>query len=72
MNKITRRYFLGAAVAGTAALTLAGQNTAQVANDLRQYEPNLRDRLWMWGHGPGTTDGQYNIPKGNKIDMCPV
>ena len=67
---ISRRYFLGTAAVGTIAWTLAAPNTVQAATDLRSYEPNLRDRLWMWGHGPGTTDGVYNIPKGNKIDMA--
>jgi len=34
------------------------------------YSSKLRDRLWMWGHGAGSTDDLYNIPKGNKIDMA--
>lgn len=34
------------------------------------YEPKLVDRLWMWGHGPGTTDTLYAIPKGDKIDQA--
>jgi len=70
MNKISRRHFLGTAAVGAAALALADPSTVRAAADLRQYEPNLRDRLWMWGHGPGTTDGLYNIPKGHKIDMA--
>ena len=46
------------------------RNTVQAVNNLHQYEPNLRDRLWMWGHGPGTTNSLYNIPTGNNIDMA--
>ena len=46
------------------------KKNVQTITDLHQYEPNLRDRLWMWGHGPGTTNGLYNIPTGNNIDMA--
>jgi len=74
MNKqhetISRRQFIGTATAGAAAFAFASQNIVQAATDLRKYEPNLRDRLWMWGHGPGTTDGICNIPSGSKIDMA--
>ena len=73
MMNITRRNFLQTTALSAAALTLAGPTAVQAAPDLRKYEPNLRDRLWMWGHGPGTTDtgdGGYNIPKGSKIDMA--
>jgi len=61
---ITRRDFLQTAALGAAALTLAGPTVVQAATDLRRYEPNLRDRLWMWGDGPGTLVGRhsYNIP----------
>ncbi len=31
------------------------------------YEPVLRDRLWMWGHDAGSTNGLYNIPPGGDI-----
>ena len=31
------------------------------------YDRTLRDRLWMWGHDAGSTNGQYNIPEGGKI-----
>jgi len=44
--------------------------TKTSTDDLRQYEPNLGDRLWMWGHGPGTTNDRYNIPTGKNIDMA--
>jgi hypothetical protein len=67
---ITRRNFLETAALGTAVLALASPTAAQAAPELRQYEPNLRDRLWMWGHGPGTTNDLYNIPTGNNIDMA--
>jgi len=46
---------------------VAGQQTA---TDLRQYDPTLRDRLWMWGHVASTINGRYNIPAGNNIDMA--
>ena len=67
---ITRRNFLEVAALGTAALTLTGPTTVQAAPELRQYEPNLRDRLWMWGHGVGSTNDLYNIPTGKNIDMA--
>jgi hypothetical protein len=69
-KNLTRRDFLSAAALGTAALTLTGPTVVQAAPELRQYEPNLRDRLWMWGHGPGTTNGIANIPTGKNIDMA--
>lgn len=69
-NDMTRRNFLEVATLGTAALILAGPTPVQAMSDLRQYEPNLRDRLWMWGHGPGTTNDLYNIPTGKNIDMA--
>lgn len=31
------------------------------------YESTLRDRLWMWGHDAGSTNGLYNIPPGGSI-----
>ena len=69
---ITRRNFLETAALGTAALTLVGPTTVQAAPDLRQYEPNLRDRLWMWGHFVGSLDGlvDYKVPGGNRLDMA--
>ena len=69
-KNLTRRDFLQTAALSTATLTLTGSTTVQAATDLRRYEPNLRDRLWMWGHGPGTTNGICNIPVGKNIDMA--
>jgi len=69
-TNLTRRDFLGTAVLGATALTLTSPTTTHAATDLRRYEPNLRDRLWMWGHGPGTTNGVCNIPVGKNIDMA--
>ena len=73
MSTISRRHFLGTAAVSATTLALTGPSTVQAATDLRQYEPNLRDRLWMWGHGPDTLWGypeNYKIPEGNKIDMA--
>ena len=61
---------LGSAVLPGLLLSLDACHTAKPVTDLHQYEPNLRDRLWMWGHGPGTTNGLYNIPTGKNIDMA--
>jgi len=66
----SRRQFLGTATLGAAVVALSTQGHLSHAEELRKYEPNLRDRLWMWGHGPGTTNGLYNIPTGNNIDMA--
>ena len=71
-----RREFIKNATLGSAILPglLFGLDSCRTgvrpATDLHQYERNLRDRLWMWGHGPGTTNGLYNIPTGNNIDMA--
>ncbi|HNX33877.1 MAG TPA: hypothetical protein PKM57_04570 [Kiritimatiellia bacterium] len=38
-----------------------------------EYENNLRDRLWMWGHDSGVYDGPngvYNIPLSAPISMA--
>ncbi|MDO4587076.1 MAG: hypothetical protein Q4C95_07230 [Planctomycetia bacterium] len=40
------------------------------STDLCKYDPCLGDRLWMWGHGPNSTKGLYNIPEGHGIDMA--
>ena len=69
-KRFTRRGFLEAAALGTTALALTGTTSVHAAPELRQYEPTLRDRLWMWGHGPGTTNDLYNIPTGKNIDMA--
>ncbi|MCL2303753.1 MAG: twin-arginine translocation signal domain-containing protein [Planctomycetaceae bacterium] len=69
-EKMNRRRFIGTTTLGAAALALGVRGNFCRADELRKYEPNLRDRLWMWGHGPGTTDGICNIPAGNKIDMA--
>ena len=69
---ISRRHFLGTAASGVALLTLSEPVTAQAVADLRQYGPTLRDRLWMWGDGPGTLTGRhsYNIPLIKHIDLA--
>lgn len=41
--------------------------------DLMSYDPELRDRCWMWGHDSGVYDGTnnvYNIPVSPAISMC--
>ena len=70
-NNMSRRHFLGAGLAAT-AFALSGCHIGQGKKDLLQYESNLRDRLWMWGHGAGTVSDvvEYNVPGGNKIDMA--
>ena len=66
----SRRQFLGTAAAGATIMALSTRGNLCRADELRKYEPNLRDRLWMWGHGPGTTNDLYNIPTGKNIDMA--
>ena len=66
----SRRQFIGATALGVTALALSPQENFCRAAELRTYESNLRDRLWMWGHGPGTTNDLYNIPQGKNIDMA--
>lgn len=73
-STVSRRRFLATTALGAATFAVPGPipaaDSAAVPVDLRKYEPNLRDRLWMWGHGSGSTDGLYNIPPGSKIDMA--
>ena len=69
-GKYSRRQFITAAAMSAAAVAISAKGNFCRAEDLRKYEPNLRDRLWMWGHGPGTTNGICNIPAGNNIDMA--
>ena len=41
--------------------------------DLMEYDPELRDRCWMWGHDSGVYDGTnnvYNIPLSPNVSMC--
>ena len=61
---------MGSAVLPGLILSLNSCRITKNENNLLQYEPNLRDRLWMWGHGPGSTNDQYNIPTGKNIDMA--
>ena len=79
-RKYTRRDFLRSSAALPAAIFAAQglvspsladalPNAAEAPGPLLPYEPALRDRLWMWGHGPRTTDALYSIPKGNGIDQ---
>jgi len=72
IKKYSRRQFIGTTALGT-ALAFSTPGSFSQAADLRKYEPNLRDRLWMWGHGPNTLWGyaeNYKIPDGNRIDMA--
>ena len=65
----TRRDFLRTAAGTACALTLPCKIIgAEKTVSSIPYEPELRDRLWMWGHGAGSTDDLYNIPKGHGID----
>jgi len=66
----SRRQFIGTTALGAAALAFSTPGSDCRAEELRKYKPNLRDRLWMWGHGPGTTNNLYNIPTGKNIDMA--
>ncbi len=35
------------------------------------YGPTIGDRLWMWGHhAKSVSDGIYNIPEGEEVDMA--
>ena len=45
--------------------TVRGSISCQ--KNILPYDSILRDRLWMWGHDAGSTNGQHNIPSGGKI-----
>lgn len=51
----------------------SGETNVANENDIFNYENNLRDRLWMWGHDTGVFDGPdnvYNIPLSPYISMA--
>ena len=64
-----RREFLK----NTAAMTGAGAVSAWVPSGCVTpvrypgYTPDLRDRLWMWGHDGNSLTGSYGLPAGGKI-----
>ena len=66
---LTRRKFLGnaAALAGISILSGTLTNPLYCRGNILPYDSTLRDRLWMWGHDAGSTNGLYNIPPGGKI-----
>jgi len=73
LTPVTRRNFLRTAIETAMLGGIAISSTLSASDktvDLRQYEPELGDRLWMWGHGPNSTRGLYNIPEGHGIDMA--
>ena len=71
---MNRRKFIKNVTLGSAVLpgllSLDSCKTTKTSTDLRQYDPELRDRLWMWGHETDTILGQYNIPAGKYIGMA--
>ncbi|MBQ1455356.1 MAG: hypothetical protein IIZ25_05880 [Thermoguttaceae bacterium] len=72
-NQWTRRTFLRAMAFSACCAPLAMPGRAPAGESIAEsipYESNLRDRLWMWGHGRHSTDGVANIPKGHGIDMA--
>jgi len=69
-RKFIKNATLGSAILPGILLGLDSCKTTKMTTNLHQYEPNLRDRLWMWGNGPGTTDGVHGVPAGNKIDIA--
>jgi hypothetical protein len=54
-------------LAGVSCLSGAFCNPLPSWGNILPYESTLRDRLWMWGHDAGSTNGQFNIPPGGKI-----
>ncbi len=69
----TRRSFLQTAAVSACSLPFLRTNPAMAGESIAEsipYEPNLRDHLWMWGHGARTTDGFANIPTGHGIDLA--
>ncbi len=64
----TRRKFLKEASAGMGISALPGvwSIPCPCQGAPIPYDCTLRDRLWMWGHGAGTTKGLYNLPSGGK------
>lgn len=76
-ERVTRRTFFKGAALSAAAISASaiapdtGLGTgfgAESVSAMIPYQPRLSDRLWMWGHGAGSTDSLYKIPKGNGID----
>lgn len=71
-NQLTsRRQFLGqAALSAAAVATYTALPTGQACASSIPYKPQLRDRLWMWGHETDTIQGHYKIPKGRPITQA--
>lgn len=66
-EQISRRLFLAAVGAG--AISWSNSVSAHESGSaMIPYEGRLADRLWMWGHGAGSTDTLYGIPTGHGID----
>ncbi|MDR2916864.1 MAG: hypothetical protein LBV74_18880 [Tannerella sp.] len=61
---------LGSTILPRLAWSLNSINTVQTETGLLQYEPDLRDRLWMWGHEGSTISGLHNVPAGSKIGQA--
>lgn len=66
---VTRRKFMKhtSVLAGASLLSGAFSGPIPCWGNILPYDSTLRDRLWMWGHDAGSTDGQFNIPPGGKI-----
>ena len=73
-NGMSRRNFLGAGLAMTAMPVMASFSTVPESIDLYQYEPNLRDRLWMWGHLKGSILSDWGmldyLPDAKSLDIA--
>ena len=66
---INRRGFLKTAAALAGAGAGSALNSVARAAEVKYpgYENNVQDRLWMWGHGAGSTKGRYALPAGGDI-----
>ena len=58
---VSRRDFIGSALALGATAPFSGCATGLCGKNLHEYDNNLRDHCWMWGHDPGVYDGKNNL-----------
>lgn len=70
-RSLPRRAFLKCASAAAGATALSGPfgNPLSCLGSTLPYDRTLRDRLWMWGHDPGSLTKGYGI--GDENDMIP-
>ena len=69
---MTRRTALLASATAALATLPASCAAEPAARQTRRASGTVRDRLWIWGHGPHTLDGDVNLPDGPVLGEVPA